>query len=73
MIKTEYARRIDSTGRLVIPSKLRAELGIETGDTYEFSIHEENGRKYLCIECYNAVDDIERAKQILRDAGYNLG
>lgn len=69
MVKTEYARRIDSTGRLVIPAKLRAELAIETGDTHDFFIHEMDGKKYLCIECYRSENEIEKAKRVLREAG----
>lgn len=69
MKTTDYFRRVDSSGRLVIPAKIREELFIEVGDNYEFFIHEQEGKKYLCIECYKAEDEIERAKKILRDAG----
>lgn len=47
---TEYARKVDSQGRLVIPSKLRAALGIENNQMLEFYIHEENGRVFLCVD-----------------------
>lgn len=40
MRDTEYSRRLDSSGRLVVPSKLREELRMEVGDEYVFFIHE---------------------------------
>ena len=69
MRKTEYSRRLDASGRLVIPVKLREEMKMENGDEYEFFIHEHNGRKFLCIECFRIEDEIEKAKRILREAG----
>lgn len=69
MRATEYSRRLDSSGRLVVPSKLREELRMETGDEYCFFIHEINGKTYLCVECFRKEDEIERAKRILREAG----
>ena len=72
MRETEYSRRLDSSGRLVIPSKLREELLMEVGDEYSFFIHEENGRTYLCVECFRKEDEIERAKRILEKAGIKI-
>lgn len=69
MKETEFCRRVDSSGRLVIPSKLREQLKIESGDEYTFYIHEENGRTYLCVECFRIEDEIEKAKRVLREAG----
>lgn len=69
MRETEYSRRLDSSGRLVIPVKLREELRMETGDEYSFFIHEDGGRTYLCVECFRKEDEIERAKRILAQAG----
>lgn len=69
MKQTEFARRIDSSGRLVIPAKLREELQIEVGDTFDFYIHEQDGKKYLCIECFRLENEIEKAKRILKEAG----
>lgn len=72
MKQTEYARRLDSNGRLVIPSALRDELNIQAGDTFDFFTHEQNGKTYLCIECYRVEDEIEKAKRILREAGFTV-
>ena len=72
MKETEYSRRLDSSGRLVIPSKLREELRMEVGDEYAFYIHEFEGRTYLCVECYRKENEIERAKRILAEAGIKI-
>lgn len=69
MVQTEYQRRMDASGRLVIPAKLRDELCIQVGDTFDFFVHELDGKKYLCIECYRLENEIDRAKRVLREAG----
>ena len=72
MVHTEYARKVDTNGRVIIPSQLRDQLDIRPGDAMEFFIHEENGKTYLCIECYRVEDEIEKAKRILREAGIKV-
>ena len=69
MRATEYSRRLDGSGRLVIPVKLRDEMKMETNDEYFFFVHEEGTRTFLCIECWKKEDEIARAKRILREAG----
>ena len=69
MTKTEYSRKLDSAGRLVIPSKLRDTLGLCMGDELEFYIIEEDGRTYLAVECPKMESEVERAKRVLREAG----
>lgn len=69
MKETEYARRVDSNGRVIIPSQLRDQLDIRPGDVLDFYIHEENGRTFLCFECARVEDEVEKAKRILREAG----
>lgn len=69
MKETEYSRRLDPSGRLVIPVKLREEMMMSAGDDYTFFIHEHEGRTFLCVECYNKESEIARAKRILREAG----
>ena len=69
MQATEWCRRLDSSGRLVIPSKLREQLFMNVGDTYTFFLHEQDGKTYLCVECFNVEDEILRAQRILRQAG----
>ena len=69
MVETEYSRRMDGSGRLVVPVKLREALFMSPGDEYVFFTHEIDGRTFLCVECYNKENEIERAKRILREAG----
>lgn len=72
MKETEYTRRLDSSGRLVIPSKLREELRMEIGDEYTFFIHDEGSRKFLCVECFRTESELEWAKRILKEAGIKV-
>lgn len=69
MKQTEFARRVDSSGRIIIPSQLRDQLDIRPGDTHEFFIHEHEGKTFLCIECFRVEDEVEKAKRILKEAG----
>ena len=40
MRKTDYSRKLDALGRLVLPSPLREQLNIECGVPYDFYIYE---------------------------------
>ena len=73
MKDTGYSRKVDAGGRIIIPSQLRDELKIGAGDLYEFYTLEQDNRVYLCIECYNLEDPIEKAKRILQEAGIKVG
>ena len=55
---TDYTRKLDSAGRMVIPSK--------------FYLVEEEGRTYLAVECPKMESEIERAKRVLREAGIQI-
>ena len=72
MLETQSSRRLDSIGRLVIPSKLREQLSLESGDDCEFYIHEEKGVTYLCIKCPKALSELDKAKQLLEAHGYKI-
>jgi AbrB family looped-hinge helix DNA binding protein len=72
MKQTEYSRKVDSNGRIIIPSQLRDELDIRPQDILDFFVHEHDGRTFLCVECFRIEDEIERAKRILREAGIKL-
>lgn len=65
------ARTLDSTGRVIIPSKLRAQLEFKPGDLCEFYTAKINGRNFLCIP-YGEVsteeaDELDWALQVLAD------
>ena len=70
MQATKYARKLDSVGRLVIPSRLREELRIEPNETFTFYTHEAEGKIYLCIECPTAASELEKAMELLEKNGY---
>lgn len=65
MEKTKYDRKIDSTGRLLIPVKLREKLGIEPNMDVTFYTHLENGKMFLCIECPEFSSKIAEARALL--------
>lgn len=67
MKKTQYSRKLDDHNRLVIPKPLRQLLDLRPGEVYDFYLHEENGMQYLAIP---VGDSLERAKELLRQAGY---
>ena len=70
MRTTEYARKLDPNGRLLIPIRLREQLGIQPGETYSFYMHEENGIQYLCIACGDT--DIAKARKLLEENGMKV-
>lgn len=69
MEKTEYSRKMDSGGRVVVPVQLRDKLDLRQGDEIAFYLHEHEGKTYLCIECPRVENEIEKAQRILREAG----
>lgn len=69
MKDTQYARKLDSTGRLVIPARLREEVGLQTGTLCQFYLHEENGKRYLCFEVENELD---KMKKVLEENGFTV-
>jgi bifunctional DNA-binding transcriptional regulator/antitoxin component of YhaV-PrlF toxin-antitoxin module len=69
---TGYFRTLDSSGRLVLPAKMRDALNMKQGDIYHFFTHEWEGKTYLCIECIGLENEIEKAKRILREAGIKV-
>lgn len=74
MLDTQYSRRLDSLGRLVIPKKLRDTYGIEAEVEYKFYLHDYKDKKYLCIELPDVKEqEIAHALAVLRSAGIDLG
>jgi bifunctional DNA-binding transcriptional regulator/antitoxin component of YhaV-PrlF toxin-antitoxin module len=73
MKKTQCSRLLDSLGRIVVPKKLRDTYGIETGQEFEFLLHEQNGKRYLCLELPEPQsEEIQKAKAMLERAGYTV-
>lgn len=66
---TNHSRKMDTNGRIVIPSPLREELNLSPGDECTFMIEEIEGITYLCIPCPKAESEVEKAQRILREAG----
>lgn len=68
--ETEYSRKLDTCGRLVIPSKLREAMRLEVGENYPFfTTIDEEGQSWLCIPCPGAETEIDKAKRLLKEAG----
>lgn len=72
MRETEFTRKIDGLGRLVIPSDMRNELNLLPGVLCKFYLHEYEGELYLCIKCPGADPKVQEAKEFLRNAGYKV-
>lgn len=74
MKDTGYARKIDSNGRIIIPSKLREQLSIAVGEIFKFYIHQEQGKLYLCIECpeKEKENEINFAIEVLKRNGFSI-
>jgi len=73
MIDTQYSRRLDTLGRLVIPKRLREQYGLVEGIEHTFYEHEFEGDKYLCIKLPKpGEEELQRAKDILQKAGYQV-
>lgn len=71
MEKTKYSRKIDSAGRVLIPIRLREEVGLNANSTCTFYKHMEDGKLFLCIECpdFNLESELEKAQKIIEAAG----
>lgn len=70
MVETGFGRKLDSSGRLVVPVKLRERLHMNEGQVYQFFTHEENGKIYLCVECPEVQDEVTNALEVLRKNGF---
>ena len=74
MEQTEWVRKIDKMGRIVLPVRLREQYGLEIGLECPLFIHEdEEGRVYICIQAPpQAVDNLKEAKALLERLGYTV-
>ena len=71
LIDTGLSRKLDSTGRLVIPTKLREDMGLVIGNEYPFlTLETDDGRKFICIECPGINKKVlEEARRIIEKYG----
>lgn len=71
MNSTGYSRKLDSTGRLVIPTKLREKMGLIPGREYQFyTMEDEAGRRFICIECPAITNEmLDEARRIVQKYG----
>lgn len=73
MAETTFSRKLDSMGRIMIPVKLREQVGLITGNEYFFSVKEIDGRRYICIDCGTAISpNLEQAMKIIEANGMRI-
>ena len=63
---------MDTMGRIIIPIRLREQVGLKIGNEYSFFLHEdaETGKRYICIECPSVTDEeLEKARQLVQKYG----
>lgn len=74
MTETQFSRKLDSNGRIMIPVKLREQMNLNPGQVYYFSTLEANGRKYICIDCGPAIsnEELDKAMQIVQASGLKV-
>lgn len=58
----------------MIPVRLREQMNLTAGQVYYFSTMEENGHKYICIDCGPAIsqEELEEAMRIIRANGLKI-
>lgn len=75
MAETTFSRKLDSAGRIMIPVKLRDQMGLIPGREYYFSTMEKDGRRYICIDCgtvESAIANLEEAMRIIEASGLKI-
>lgn len=60
----------------MIPIRLREELELLPGEEYQFFTHEENNRKYLCVDCGPAGQKLNiplsEAVKVVQESGLKI-
>lgn len=73
MAETTFSRKLDSSGRIMIPVRLRDQMGLITGKEYYFSTMEKDGRRYICIDCGPVENSsLEEAMKIIQANGFKI-
>lgn len=72
MKQTQWSRKIDKMGRIVLPVRLREDFGLETGLECPIYTHEdEEGRVFICfLAPGQSVQNLKEARQLLERSGY---
>ena len=71
---TQWSRKIDKMGRIVLPVRLREQYGLETGLECPIYTHEdEQGRLFICFQAPGqTVQNLKEARQLLEQSGYSV-
>lgn len=73
MPESVYRRKLDSTGRIMIPSRIRDLLGLQAGQEYPIIVMERKGHRYICIDCGTTeTSDLAAALHKVKSAGYDV-
>lgn len=74
MEETTFSRKLEKSGRLMIPIKLREQMGMIAGKEYYFFTTIENGRKFICIDCGPEISDVtlKQAMKIIQASGMKI-
>lgn len=74
MQATQYARKLEKNGRLMIPIELRKQMNMVPSKEYSFYTCVDDGRKFICIDCGPEIDDaaLKQAIQIIQESGMKI-
>lgn len=73
MAETTFSRKLDSSGRIMIPVRLRDQMGLITGKEYYFTTMEKDGRRFICIDCGSVENtSLEEAMKIIQANGLKV-
>lgn len=72
MQETTFSRKLDSSGRIMIPIRLREQMGLTSGQEYYFTTMVKDGRKYICIDCGSVDSSLEEAMKIIQANGLKI-
>lgn len=72
MQETTFSRKLDSSGRIMIPIRLREQMGLTSGQEYYFTTMVKDGRKYICIDCGSVDFSLEEAMKIIQANGLKI-
>jgi bifunctional DNA-binding transcriptional regulator/antitoxin component of YhaV-PrlF toxin-antitoxin module len=72
MKEHKYARKLETTGRIMIPSKIREKVGLVPGKEYAFSLLKRDGRMFICIDCGDVPDELTQAVQLIEKNGMKV-